>query len=278
MKLCNIQTPAGLHVCAKVNGTLRDLTAAGLLWDMNGLIEQGEAGLYEAKRLLALAPEAEGTWGNVTVPGKIVCVGLNYADHVKETGIHGGGEPVLFSKFNDCLSPCGGTVTLPPWRSRYDYEAELVIVIQGETWAVDEAEAVRHIFGYTCGNDLSARDAQKASSQWLIGKSMPGFAPAGPVIVTADEFNPNESHRIRCLRGETVVQDDDVKDMLFSCARIVSYASHYFRLHSGDLIFTGTPEGTIIGMQPRESRVYLTPGEQVTVEIEGIGALVTRLA
>lgn len=278
MKLCNIKIQDALHLCLQKDGALLDLTAAGLQVDMNTLIALGQRGRQLVEELLPRAKEVLGPvcFENVTKPEKIVCVGLNYADHIKETGIGATAEPTLFSKFSDCLSAHGQQVALPPWRSRYDYEAELVIVIGKEIWGADEEEAAQAIFGYTCGNDLSARDAQKASSQWLIGKAMPGFAPAGPFITTSDEFDPKAGHAIQCRRNGELVQDDDVKNLLFPCEKIVSYASHYFRLRPGDLIFTGTPEGTIIGMQPRESRRYLTAGEQVDITIEGLGTLTTK--
>ena len=210
-------------------------------------------------------------------PGKIICVGLNYKSHAEETGGEAPAEPVLFSKFGDSITWDGEAVTLPPWHRCYDYEAELVVVMGKELWnAASPEEAKAAIRGYTCGNDLSARDCQFRSAQWLTGKSMPGFAPIGPRIVPASEFDPEQPHRIRCLVNGEVRQDDDLTNMIFSCAEIVRYCSSFFRLEPDDLIFTGTPAGVILG-RPKGTRVWLKPGDTVTVEIEGIGSLTNPL-
>jgi 2-keto-4-pentenoate hydratase/2-oxohepta-3-ene-1,7-dioic acid hydratase in catechol pathway len=217
------------------------------------------------------------TLANVTQPQKIVCVGLNYKKHAAETG----GEPpkdiVYFSKFNDALTPAGGSITLPTWLRCFDYEAELVIVIGKTAWNVTKEEAPDYIFGYTCGNDFSARDSQFLSSQWLAGKSLPGSAPAGPVIVTPDSFDPNADNGISCEVNGNRVQADLTSGMIFDCADIVSTASRYFRLTPGDLIFTGTPSGVILG-KDKDSRVWLKAGDVVKVTIDGIGTLTTALA
>ena len=210
-------------------------------------------------------------------PSKIICVGLNYKSHAEETGEALREEPALFAKFNDALAQHGQDIVLPPWHRCYDYEAELVVVMGKALYhAADREEARAAIGGYTCGNDLSARDCQFRSAQWLTGKSMPGFAPIGPRIVPASEFDPAKPHRIRCLVNGEVRQDDDVTNMLFSCGEIVKYCSSFFRLEPGDLIFTGTPAGVILG-QPKGQRVWLKPGDVVTVEIEGIGSITNRL-
>lgn len=209
-------------------------------------------------------------------PGKIICVGLNYRSHAEETGGEAPKEPVIFSKFNDCLSFHGDDIPLPEQHRCYDYEAELVIVMGKEVWNADEAEAAAAIYGYTCGNDLSARDCQFRSDQWLIGKALPGFAPIGPRIVPAEEFDPAQSHRITCTVNGSVVQDDDIVNMLFDCPQIVSYCSRFFKLQPGDLIFTGTPAGVILG-HPKGQRVWLKKGDSVSVSIEGIGTLTNRL-
>ena len=137
-------------------------------------------------------------------------------------------------------------------------------------------EAKEHIFGYTCGNDLSARDAQFVSNQWLIGKTLPNFAPTGPFIVTADSFDPADSHAIQCRLNGELVQNGNTNDMIFSCPEIVSYCSRHFTLNPGDMIFTGTPAGVILG-KAKGTRVWLTPGNELEVTIEGIGSLKNKL-
>jgi 2-keto-4-pentenoate hydratase/2-oxohepta-3-ene-1,7-dioic acid hydratase in catechol pathway len=215
-------------------------------------------------------------FGNVTSPGKIVCAGLNYKSHAEETGGQAPEYPVLFSKFGDALSPSGAPVALPGWRRCYDYEAELVVVVGARAYNVPPEDAAAHIFGYTCGNDLSARDSQFLSSQWLSGKSFPGFAPAGPFIVTADCFDPSADNAIVCRVNGESVQNGVTSDMIFTCAETLSAASRCFPLEPGDLIFTGTPAGVILG-KPKGRRVWLRPGDTVEVAIEGIGTLVTPL-
>ena len=209
-------------------------------------------------------------------PEKIVCVGLNYRSHAEETGGEAPTEPVIFSKFPDALAADGDEITLPEWHRCYDYEAELVAVIGKEVYHASLEEAGAAISGYTCGNDLSARDCQFRSNQWLIGKTFPGFAPIGPRIVPAAEFDPAQPHRITCSVNGVTVQDDDVTNMLFSCAEIVRYVSDFLPLKPGDLVFTGTPAGVILG-KPKGQRTWLKKGDVVSVSIEGIGTLTNRL-
>ena len=210
-------------------------------------------------------------------PTKILCVGLNYRSHAEETGGEAPKEPVIFSKFNDALAADGQEIALPAWHRCYDYEAELVAVMGRPLYhASSEEEARAAIGGYTCGNDLSARDCQFRSNQWLIGKSLPGFAPVGPRIVPAADFDPLKPHRITCEVNGVTVQDDDVTNMIFSCAAIAEYVSQFMPLAPGDLIFTGTPAGVLLG-RPKGQRVWLKPGDEVAVSIEGIGTLRNKL-
>ena len=210
-------------------------------------------------------------------PSKIICVGLNYKSHAEETGEALREEPALFAKFNDALAQHGQDIVLPPWHRCYDYEAELVVVMGKALYhAADREEARAAIGGYTCGNDLSARDCQFRSSQWLIGKSFPGFAPIGPRIVSPEDFDPEQPHRIASAVNGVVMQEDDVTNTRFTCAELVAYVSQFTPLAPGDLIFTGTPPGVMLG-KPREQQVWLKPGDEVTVTIEGIGTLRNRM-
>jgi len=210
-------------------------------------------------------------------PKKILCVGLNYKNHAKETGGEPPKEPVIFSKFNDALASHEQEIPLPHWHRCYDYEAELVVVMGKPLYhAASREEARAAIGGYTCGNDLSARDCQFRSNQWLLGKSLAGFAPVGPRIVPAEEFDPDQPHRIACAVNGVTVQEDDLSNMLFSCAEIVEYISQFLPLSPEDLIFTGTPSGVILG-RPKEQRAWLKPGDEVAVTIDGIGTLRNRL-
>lgn len=247
------------------------------------LIASGEAGLkalqtyleYLAEHDLTeiLIAKSDVTWAPALMePKKIICVGLNYRKHADETKAAHPDFPVLFNKFSNALTGHLSKVAVPKTTERLDYEVELGIVIGKRAKYVTEADALDYVFGYCTTNDLSARDVQKRTSQWLTGKSNDGFAPVGPYVVTKDEIaNPNELRLTTKLNGE-MRQNSTTADMIFNCAEIVSYISHYMTLEPGDLIMTGTPEGVIIG-RPMEDRVYLKPGDEITVEVEKLGAL-----
>lgn len=213
----------------------------------------------------------EPAFGNVVdCPGKLVCVGLNYQSHADKVDLKRADTPILFSKFADALVPTKTEIQLPEWEDSYDYEAELVIVIGKTAWNVSEADALDYVFGYTAGNDVSVRDPQKRTSQWLIGKTMPGFGPCGPCVVTKDELDPVGGVGIKSYVNGELRQDGNTNEMIFSCAEIISYASRYIRLEPGDLIFTGTPSG--VGLEKKEKN-WLKPGDVVDIEIEKIGTL-----
>jgi 2-keto-4-pentenoate hydratase/2-oxohepta-3-ene-1,7-dioic acid hydratase in catechol pathway len=223
-------------------------------------------------------PEQSVTFApSVTRPGKIVCVGLNYRAHALETGKSIPDTPVLFNKFSNALNAHGGTVHMPEVTSQVDYEAEVVIVIGRKTANVGEDEALRAVFGYTAGNDVSARDLQYRTSQWMLGKTSDGFAPIGPYVVTADEVGDPNRLTIECFVNGERRQHSNTSDMIFSCAYLVSYLSRHMTLMPGDIIFTGTPEGVMLGYPP-EKRVYLQDGDVVDVVIEKLGTLRNRFA
>jgi len=268
-------------VGVKTETGIVDITELGFPAHMNGIIEGGDeilariADALKAGDLTCLS-EDNLVFLPVTEPKKIICEGLNYKEHAAETGGETPKHPIFFSVFNDTLSGHNQPVTLPAWLNRYDYEAELVIVIGKPAYNVTVEEAKNHIFGYTCGNDLSARDSQFLSSQWLSGKSLPGFGPAGPYIVTGDSFDPYADNGIYCEVNGVVVQSALTSDMIFPCFESVSIASRFFPLSPGDLIYTGTPGGVIQGRK-KEDRVWLKPGDIVKVTIDGIGTLTTPL-
>ena len=276
MKLCNIVADGEIHLAIDTARGMVDATAAGFAGNMDAVIRG--AGMDELSGIAmdeSLPLVDTPVFANVVnKTGKLVCVGLNYRAHA--SGIHMKTQdyPVLFSKFDNALVPAGTDVTLPPWESSYDYEAELVIVMGKTAWNVSPEEAKDFIFGYTCGNDFSVRDAQMRSGQWLIGKTMPGFGPCGPCIVTADSFDPEAGKNIRSYVNGVLRQNGSTTEMIFSCAQIVSYASKYIRLEPGDLIFTGTPSGVALEEQ---EKVWLKPGDLVDVYIEDIGTLTNRL-
>jgi 2-keto-4-pentenoate hydratase/2-oxohepta-3-ene-1,7-dioic acid hydratase in catechol pathway len=211
----------------------------------------------------------------VPSPEKIICIGLNYADHARETKAAIPSCPVVFNKFPTALLPHEGTVRLPQASRQVDYEAELVLVIGRTGRHIAQSDARSHIAAYTCGNDISARDWQKdkPGGQWLSGKSFDTFAPCGPWMVTADEIPDPGKLGIKLRLNGQVMQDSNTAELIFSVDQLVSYISQFCTLHPGDLIYTGTPSGVGMGRQPP---VYLKPGDVTEVEIEGVGVLRNR--
>ena len=209
----------------------------------------------------------------ITRPEKIICVGLNYARHARETNNPIPKLPILFNKFNNTLNAHKGTVHVSSVPAQqFDYEAELVIVIGRRAANVSEADALSHVAGYATGNDFTARDLQSRSSQWMIGKTNDGFAPVGPYLVTADLVGDPNALKIECLVNGAVRQSSNTNDMVFNCAQIISYTSKLFTLEPGDMIFTGTPEGVIAGYA-KDKQVWLKPGDKLLTRIEKLGNL-----
>lgn len=217
--------------------------------------------------------EAEINFGpTVTKPGKMICVGLNYKKHAEESNMPIPEYPILFNKFDNTVAAHQDVINLPFNSNENDYEAELVIIIGKEAKRVPKEDALDYVFGYCNGNDLSSRDLQFRTNQWLLGKCCDGFSPMGPYLVTSGEVgNPNQLKISTIVNGE-VRQNSNTSDMIFKCNEIVSYISDHMTLSPGDVIFTGTPEGVILGL-PEEERVYLKEGDEVTIEIEKLGSL-----
>ena len=210
----------------------------------------------------------------VIAPEKIVCVGLNYRRHAVEANMSIPTTPVIFGKFANSLSASGDRIALPKIDTKYDYEAELGVVIGRVTRDVPVGRALDYVAGYCCANDVSARGAQLATSQWMIGKMFDGFLPLGPWLVTSDEVPDPQALRIKCRVNGELRQDSTTSDMIFSVAEIVAHLSRHATLRPGDVIVTGTPEGVLMG---RESPMWLKPGDDVSVEIDGLGVLTNTL-
>jgi 2-keto-4-pentenoate hydratase/2-oxohepta-3-ene-1,7-dioic acid hydratase in catechol pathway len=281
MKIFNFYVGDQIHLGAVENSKGVDVTAFGngspacIVSLMNG----GQAALASIRQCIDEAPalDMESIRFAPAVPGpeKILCVGLNYADHAAEAHQALPETPTLFSKFSSALNAHGNVIRLPKGAKMFDYEAELVIIIGRKASCISKDEALPYIFGYTTGNDFSARDLQGRTTQWLLGKTPDTFAPCGPYIVPADEINISKLSVQSYVNGQ-LRQDGNTKNMIFDCATIVSYASQFMTLRPGDLIFTGTPQGVIVGY-PREKRVWLRAGDEVKIKIEGIGELVNKL-
>ena len=277
MKLAQIEQGGQTVLCARTAEGLIPLNGVGYHTMMDAIERIDELPraleMAEAKET-PLAPEDARFLPVVSRPGKIVCVGVNYGRHVRECGQSLPDAPVLFSKFATALSAHKDSVAIPRGVERLDYEAELVMVIGRRAHCVSADEAMNYVFGCTCGNDLSARDWQSRSSQWLAGKTPDGFAPVGPWITTIDAMHEIQDLEIACALNGQLRQYASTGDMIFSCAEIVSYVSSVMTLEPGDLIFTGTPDGVILGL-PEEQRRWLKPGDVLEVSIENIGTLRT---
>jgi 2-keto-4-pentenoate hydratase/2-oxohepta-3-ene-1,7-dioic acid hydratase in catechol pathway len=265
-----------------VIGTVQKSTGQIHQTDIMSVISNSEEELSKLQDLLTNAIH-EGTatyihedqldWGPcVTHPHKIICVGLNYRKHADETNAPYPEVPILFNKFDNTLTGHRSNIPIPKVTKQVDYEVELGIVIGKKAKDISEEQALDYVFGYCTGNDLSARDLQMKTPQWLLGKTCDKFSPIGPYVVTKDEIeNPNNLALRTYVNGE-IRQDSNTSDMIFSCAEIISYISQHMTLEPGDIILTGTPEGVIFG-QPKPQQVYLKPGDEVTVEIEKLGSL-----
>lgn len=290
MRLLSFKTAGGYGLGIKTAAGVLDVGGAkaqlgyGLApVTMEALLAQGRAGRLRLGELLEAASgrpdlflrEEDLELGPaVPNPGKIICVGLNYRPHAEESAMQVPQSPILFSKFNNALAAHGERIPLPANAVEYDYEAELVAVIGRRTRYVAATEALDCVFGYCNGNDLSARDLQFRTNQWLLGKTPDKFMPIGPHVVTADEVGDPQKLGIRLAVNGEQRQNSTAASMIFDVAYLVSYISQYMTLEPGDLISTGTPEGVILGTK---ERVWLKPGDEVTVEIEGLGRLTNRL-
>jgi 2-keto-4-pentenoate hydratase/2-oxohepta-3-ene-1,7-dioic acid hydratase in catechol pathway len=203
-------------------------------------------------------------------PEKIVCIGLNYRDHAEEQGIDLPDAPLLFAKWPNTLIGAGEPIVIPPVTKQVDYEAELGVVIGKRVRGISADDALEAVRGYICLNDVSARDLQFSDGQWVRGKSLDTFCPIGPELVPAAEVPDPQALPIRAIVNGDVLQDSTTANMIFGVAEIVAHVSQAITLEPGDLIATGTPAG--VGAF-RDPPVWLQPGDEITIEIEGVGGL-----
>ncbi len=280
MRLVTYQSKQGPRA-AGVRGTdWIDLntTDNSLPTSLADLLALGDAGLKKAADAVAKGqplPKGLKVLAPIPRPEKVICIGLNYADHAKESGQAPPPEPVVFNKFVTAVAAHEDPIVLPEVSDQVDYEAELVAVIGRGGRNIPVEKAASHVAGYCCGHDVSARDWQlkKAGGQWLLGKSFDGFAPFGPELVTADEVGDPGNLKIALrLNGQTM-QDSSTQQLIFPIEALVAYISQVCTLTPGDVIFTGTPPG--VG-GARKPPVFLKPGDIVEVEIEKLGVLKNR--
>jgi 2-keto-4-pentenoate hydratase/2-oxohepta-3-ene-1,7-dioic acid hydratase in catechol pathway len=246
----------------------------------DGLLDAGFATVGELLRAGA-APEPAGDpiegarlLPPVTDPEKIICIGLNYLSHVQEQGAEAPETPTIFAKYRNALAASGSQVTLPRYSSRVDYEAEVAFVIGKQAKDVPESAALEHVAGYMLLNDLSARDMQFKTPQWMPGKIFDGAAPCGPWLVTPDEAGPHDAIEIRLTLNGEEMQNGSTADLVHSIPALVAYLSELMTLEPGDIVSTGTPAG--VGSL-RDPAVWLKPGDETVVESPTLGRLGTRL-
>ena len=258
--------------------TLEAMLTAGSAPALTALVTAASA---SSKADGAVLDEGKITHGRLfTNPSKIICVGLNYSDHAKEAGMAIPAEPILFNKYNNTLAAHRDTIKLPPPEvsTKFDYETELLIVIGKPARDVSSADALDYVAGYCVGHDFSSRDLQlEKGGQWMIGKTLDKFAPIGPYFVSADLVgDPNNLDLQTRVNGE-IRQDSNTKNFIFNTQAMVAYASKLFTLEPGDIIFTGTPPGVIVG-KPKDSQVWLKAGDRIESTIEKLGTLSFTLA
>ncbi len=249
------------------DGAVREL--AGETGDMLALIEQGAEKQPVGGDAVPL--EEVRLHAPIARPGKIVAIGLNYEDHAAETGAEIPDKPIVFAKYPNTIIGPGEPIRIPEITEKVDYEAELAVVIGRRARGVEPGEGLDYVFGYMNSNDVSSRDLQfSEGGQWTRSKSLDTFAPTGPYLVTKDEIADPQDLSIRCVLNGEVMQDGSTSKMVFTVAELVSFLSRGMTLEPGDVIMTGTPPG--VGMA-RDPKVFLKEGDEVTVEIEGLGTL-----
>ncbi|MAY03887.1 MAG: 5-carboxymethyl-2-hydroxymuconate isomerase [Gammaproteobacteria bacterium] len=234
----------------------------------NNLENLEEGAVYNPEEITFLPP--------ILNPDKIICIGLNYSNHIQETGRKQGARyPVIFTRFADTLVGHGSPIIQPRHSDKLDYEGELAVIIGKSGRDIPEAEAFEHIAGYSCFNDASVRDWQRHASHFTPGKNFPGTGGFGPYLVTPDEIEDLGAQQLKtCLNGE-IVQDQPVADLIFSVPELIAYISSFTPLRSGDLIVTGTPGGVGYARTPP---LWMKPGDTVEVTVGDIGTLVNPVS
>lgn len=248
-------------------GSLRELIAAGKVEELRGRLGDTGAPSHPQSSVQLLVP--------IPDPDKLICIGLNYRKHATEVGVDVDSlpeVPTIFAKYRNALVADGATVRVPTGKT--DYEAEVAFVVGRRAKGVDEASALDYVAGYTLLNDLSARDLQGATPQWMAGKVFDGSAPCGPYLVTPDEAGPADEIAVRLTLNGEEMQNGSTDDLIFSVPQLVAQLSRLMTLEPGDVVSTGTPEGVGMGRKPR---VWLADGDEVAIESPTLGRLVTRI-
>jgi 2-keto-4-pentenoate hydratase/2-oxohepta-3-ene-1,7-dioic acid hydratase in catechol pathway len=291
MRLLTFHTPTGLRLGIKTEHGIIDVATAretfkasiatqNIPTSFEELCSGEEVKLQGLRDIIAITEGKTGAWllaesaiqfgPSASHTGKIICVGLNYRRHAAETNMPLPTSPVLFAKYANSLAGSGEEIPLPPVAEQYDYEAELALVIGRRAHNIDQSEALNYVLGYANGHDVSARDLQFRTSQWMLGKIVDKFLPIGPYLVTADEVADPQNLSIKLWRNGEIRQNSNTSDMIFNVAYIISYLSQYITLEPGDTIITGTPEGVISG-HPEYG--WLKASDEVSIEVGNLGRL-----
>ena len=269
MRFATIRTADGSTTAARLDGDMLVPLAAA---DVGELLAAGSA--VPERPGASPVPAGQASFAPVVPrPSKVICVGLNYREHILETGRELPEYPTLFAKFADTLLGARDDLRLPALSDRIDWEVELAVIIGRPVYRASRDEAAAAIAGYTVSNDVSVRDWQRRTVQWLQGKAFQHTTPVGPYLVTGDEVGDAADLDIRCEVDGAVMQQSRTSDLLFSPADIAAYASQVITLQPGDLLLTGTPGGVGNARQPP---VYLQPGQTMRSVIEGLGECVNR--
>lgn len=263
MRLITFQPPSGTPQAGIVSGNQVLPTGTDMLSICaSGRAEPADGPPLDLARVKLLAP--------IPRPPKFICVGLNYRDHAAEAKMELPKVPTIFNKFTNVVIGPGAPIVLPRVSAKPDYEAEFAFVIGRGGRYIPAARAMEHVFGYTIVNDVSARDFQTATTQWLMGKTFDSFAPTGPWIVTRDEIADPHALEISLEIGGEVLQHSNTRELIFRIPELIEYISQVVTLEPGDIVATGTPAGVGFARKPPR---WLRPGDETVVKIQGIGEL-----
>lgn len=292
MKLLSVSTAKGARLAAKIPSGIFIFSNATELFPQKAfpftlqaalsakgglkrLVPQLQAVIDHPEAAKFVVPESEVKIARPFLPGNTICVGLNYKAHAAESNLPLPKRPLLFGKWTNAITGPGDAIVIPPDTTEVDYEAELAVVIGQRCRNVSAEKALDYVAGYTCANDVSARDFQREDSQWIRAKSQDTFGPIGPYLVTSEEISDPQTLGIRTILNGQTMQDSNTNDMIFSVREIVAFLSRGITLEPGDLISTGTPQGVGFARKPP---VFLKTGDEVIIEIDGIGRLSNPVA
>ena len=281
MRLVSLDTAAGPRAALLRDGRVHDIWGEAFAHvrsedrTIYALLEGGLLPEVEAVEPDGVPVEGVDLLPPIARPNKLICIGLNYRSHAEEQGAEPPETPTFFAKFANALAAPGSAVALPPWSEKVDYEAEVAFVVADRCKDVPAEEAMDHVAGYMLMNDLSARDYQFKTPQWMPGKVFDGAGPCGPALVTPDEAGPHDEIELELRLNGEQMQSASTGDLVHSVPELVAYLSKLMTLDPGDVVATGTPAG--VGSL-RDPRVWLKPGDELVVSSPQLGVLETRIA